>query len=334
MNLNERISLFSSLGNIIAEKDNLTINTSFDRIKYSNPWFSQENILLSLSSVSKMLAKEALIDWTSKYDFKSTSNKKKVFIIMAGNLPLVGFHDFLSVLISGNVAVVKLSSKDNILPRILIELMISIDPRISEFINVVDNIIDLNVDAVIATGSDNSSKYFDYYFKGFKSIIRKNRRSVAILDDSESESQLESLADDVFSYYGLGCRSVSKIYIPVDYDLNKLFKSFFKYNPIINNIKYANNYDYNKTIYLMNKENLLDNGFVIFKEDQSIQSPVATIFYEYYNSRKDLNNYINLHRNLFQCVVSNTDIPFGQSQFPKLTDYADQKDTIEFLLSI
>ena len=334
MNLNERISLFSSLGNIIAEKDNLTINTSFDRIKYSNPWFSQENILLSLSSVSKMLAKEALIDWTSKYDFKSTSNKKKVFIIMAGNLPLVGFHDFLSVLISGNVAVVKLSSKDNILPRILIELMISIDPRISEFINVVDNIIDLNVDAVIATGSDNSSKYFDYYFKGFKSIIRKNRRSVAILDDSESESQLESLAVDVFSYYGLGCRSVSKIYIPVDYDLNKLFKSFFKYNPIINNIKYANNYDYNKTIYLMNKENLLDNGFVIFKEDQSIQSPVATIFYEYYNSRKDLNNYINLHRNLFQCVVSNTDIPFGQSQFPKLTDYADQKDTIEFLLSI
>lgn len=334
MNLNERISLFSSLGNIIAEKDNLTINTSFDRIKYSNPWFSQENILLSLSSVSKMLAKEALIDWTSKYDFKSTSNKKKVFIIMAGNLPLVGFHDFLSVLISGNVAVVKLSSKDNILPRILIELMISIDPRISEFINVVDNIIDLNVDAVIATGSDNSSKYFDYYFKGFKSIIRKNRRSVAILDDSETESQLESLADDVFSYYGLGCRSVSKIYIPVDYDLNKLFKSFFKYNPIINHIKYANNYDYNKTIYLMNKENLLDNGFVIFKEDQSIQSPVATIFYEYYNSRKDLNNYINLHRNLFQCVVSNTDIPFGQSQFPKLTDYADQKDTIEFLLSI
>ena len=333
MNLNERISLFSSLGNIIAEKDNQTINTSFDRIKNSNPWFSQENVLLSLSSVSKMLTKEALIDWTSKYDFKSTS-KKKVFIIMAGNLPLVGFHDFLSVLISGNVAVVKFSSKDNILPRILIELMIAIDIRISEFINIVDNIIDLNIDAVIATGSDNSSKYFDYYFKGFKSIIRKNRRSVAILDGSESESQLESLADDVFSYYGLGCRSVSKIFTPVDYDLNKLFKSFFKYNPIINHIKYANNYDYNKTIYLMNKEKLLDNGFVILKKDQSIQSPVATIFYEYYNSRKDLNNYINSNRNLFQCVVSNTDIPFGQSQFPKLTDYADQQDTIEFLLSI
>jgi hypothetical protein len=281
-----------------------------------------------------MLTEEALIDWTSEYDFKSTLNEKKVFIIMAGNLPLVGFHDFLSVLISGNVAVVKLSSKDNILPRILIELMISIDHRISEYINIVDNIIDLNVDAVIATGSDNSSKYFDYYFKGFKSIIRKNRRSVAILDGSESESQLESLADDVFSYFGLGCRSVSKVYIPVDYDLNKLFKSFFKYNPIINHIKYANNYDYNKTIYLMNKEKLLDNGFVIFKEDQSIQSPVATIFYEYYNSRVDLNNFIKSNRSLFQCIVSNKDIPFGQSQFPKLTDYADQKDTIEFLLSI
>ena len=334
MNLKERISLFSSLGNLISDKDNPSIYTSFHLIKTSNPWFSEENISLSLSSISKMLTEEALIDWTSIYYFKSNLNEKKVFIIMAGNLPLVGFHDFLSVLISGNVAVVKLSSKDNILPRILIELMISIDPRISEYINIVDNIIDLNVDAVIATGSDNSSKYFDYYFKGFKSIIRKNRRSVAILDGSESEIQLESLADDVFSYFGLGCRSVSKIYIPIDYDLNKLFKSFFKYNPIINNIKYANNYDYNKTIYLMNKENLLDNGFVIFKEDQSIQSPVATIFYEYYNSRVDLNNYIKSNRNLFQCIVSNKDIPFGQSQFPKLTDYADQKDTIEFLLSI
>ena len=334
MNLKERISLFSSLGNLISDKDNPSINTSFHLIKTSNPWFSDENISLSLSSISKMLTEEALIDWTSKYDFKSTLNEKKVFIIMAGNLPLVGFHDFLSVLISGNVAVVKLSSKDNILPRILIELMISIDSRISKFIYIVDNIIDLNVDAVIATGSDNSSKYFDYYFKGFKSIIRKNRRSVAILDGAESEIQLESLADDVFSYFGLGCRSVSKIYIPIDYDLNKLFKSFFKYNPIINHIKYANNYDYNKTIYLMNKEKLLDNGFVIFKEDQSIQSPVATIFYEYYNSRDNLNNYIKSNRNLFQCIVSNEDTPFGQSQFPKLTDYADQKDTIEFLLSI
>ena len=334
MNLKERIYLFSSLGNLIADNDNPKIITSFHQIKTSNPWFTDENISLSLSSVSKMLNEEALIDWTSKYDFKPTLNEKKVFIIMAGNLPLVGFHDFLSVLISGNVAVVKLSSKDNILPRILIELMISIDSRISEFINIVDNIIDLNVDAVIATGSDNSSKYFDYYFKGFKSIIRKNRRSIAILDGSEAESQLESLADDVFSYFGLGCRSVSKVYIPVDYDLNKLFKSFFKYNPIINHIKYANNYDYNKTIYLMNKEKLLDNGFVIFKEDRSIQSPVATIFYEYYSSRDNLNNYIKSNRNLFQCIVSNKDIPFGQSQFPKLTDYADQKDTIEFLLSI
>lgn len=334
MNLKERISLFSTLGNLIANKDNPTINTSFDSIKTSNPWFSEENISLSLSSVSKMLDEEALINWTSKYDFKSKSNKSKVFIIMAGNLPLVGFHDFLSVLISGNIAVVKLSSKDNILPKILIEIMISIDSRIADFINIVDNIIDLNIDAVIATGSDNSSKYFNYYFKGFKSIIRKNRRSVAILDGSESVNQLESLAVDVFSYFGLGCRSVSKIYIPTDYDLNKLFKSFFKYNSIINHFKYANNYDYNKTIYLMNKEELLDNGFVIFKEDKSIQSPVATIFYEYYNSREDLNNYINLNRNLFQCIVSNLDIPFGQSQFPKLTDYADQKDTIEFLLSI
>ena len=334
MNLKERISLFSTLGNLIANKDNPTINTSFDSIKTSNPWFSEENISLSISSISKMLDEEALINWTSKYDFKSKSTKSKVFIIMAGNLPLVGFHDFLSVLISGNIAVVKLSSKDNILPKILIEIMISIDSRIADFINIVDNIIDLNIDAVIATGSDNSSKYFNYYFKGFKSIIRKNRRSVAILDGSESVNQLESLAVDVFSYFGLGCRSVSKIYIPTDYDLNKLFKSFFKYNPIINHLKYANNYDYNKTIYLMNKEKLLDNGFVIFKEDKSIQSPVATIFYEYYNSREDLNNYINLNRNLFQCIVSNLDIPFGQSQFPKLTDYADQKDTIEFLLSI
>ena len=331
MNLKERISLFSTLGNLIANKDNPTINTSFDSIKTSNPWFSEENISLSLSSVSKMLNEEALINWTSKYDFKSKSNKSKVFIIMAGNLPLVGFHDFLSVLISGNIAVIKLSSKDNILPKILIEIMISIDSRIADFINIVDNIIDLNIDAVIATGSDNSSKYFNYYFKGFKSIIRKNRRSVAILDGSESENQLESLAVDVFSYFGLGCRSVSKIYIPTDYDLNKLFKSFFKYNSIINHLKYANNYDYNKALFLLNKEIFLENGFLIITENAALHSAIGVLHYEFFSNESDVLQDLKLQNDHIQCVVSANHVLYGETQFPNLSDYADNVDTLKFL---
>tara|TARA_B110000914_G_scaffold414_1_gene394 strand:+ start:4674 stop:5675 length:1002 start_codon:yes stop_codon:yes gene_type:complete len=330
MNLQDRILLFSALGDQIKRDPNIFFEDSLNNAKISNSWFTEDNIDVSLSSLLKFLEFNNLLKWVSNYSFIN-KNIKSILIIMAGNIPFVGFHDLMCVLISGNKAIVKMSSKDNILITTIINNLILLEPKMKDFILVTKDVVKANFDAIIATGSDNSSKYFDYYFKSTNSIIRKNRRSIAILDGTESDLELSGLADDVFLYFGLGCRSVSKLFLPVNYDLDKLFKAFFKYSDVINHQKYSNNYDYNKTIYLMNKENLLDNGFILLKEDVSIQSPISMLFYEFYNSRNELDKYINDNNNLFQCIISKDDIDFGQSQFPKLDDYADNIDTLEFL---
>jgi|TARA_B110000263_G_scaffold52887_1_gene44336 hypothetical protein len=330
MNLQDRILLFSALGDQIKRDPNIFFEDSLNNAKISNSWFTKDNIDVSLSSLLKFLEFNNLLKWVSNYSFIN-KNIKSILIIMAGNIPFVGFHDLMCVLISGNKAIVKMSSKDNILITTIINNLILLEPKMKDFILVTKDVVKANFDAIIATGSDNSSKYFDYYFKSTNSIIRKNRRSIAILDGTESDLELSGLADDVFLYFGLGCRSVSKLFLPVNYDLDKLFKAFFKYSDVINHQKYSNNYDYNKTIYLMNKENLLDNGFILLKEDVSIQSPISMLFYEFYNSRNELDKYINDNNNLFQCIISKDDIDFGQSQFPKLDDYADNIDTLEFL---
>ena len=330
MNLQDRILLFSALGDQIKRDPNIFFEDSLNNAKISNSWFTKDNIDVSLSSLLKFLEFNNLLEWVSNYSFIN-KDIKSILIIMAGNIPFVGFHDLMCVLISGNKAIVKMSSKDNILITTIINNLILLEPKMKDFILVTKDVVKANFDAIIATGSDNSSKYFDYYFKSTNSIIRKNRRSIAILDGTESDLELSGLADDVFLYFGLGCRSVSKLFLPVNYDLDKLFKAFFKYSDVINHQKYSNNYDYNKTIYLMNKENLLDNGFILLKEDVSIQSPISMLFYEFYNSRYELDKYINDNNNLFQCIISKDDIDFGQSQFPKLDDYADNIDTLEFL---
>ena len=330
MNLQDRILLFSALGDQIKRDPNIFFEDSLNNAKISNSWFTKDNIDVSLSSLLKFLEFNNLLKWVSNYSFIN-KNIKSILIIMAGNIPFVGFHDLMCVLISGNKAIVKMSSKDNILITTIINNLILLEPKMKDFILVTKDVVKANFDAIIATGSDNSSKYFDYYFKSTNSIIRKNRRSIAILDGTESDLELSGLADDVFLYFGLGCRSVSKLFLPVNYDLDKLFKALLKYSDVINHQKYSNNYDYNKTIYLMNKENLLDNGFILLKEDVSIQSPISMLFYEFYNSRNELDKYINDNNNLFQCIISKDDIDFGQSQFPKLDDYADNIDTLEFL---
>jgi len=332
MNLNERISLFSSLGKLISNSPNVFEEVVSQAI-IINPWFTKDHIITSFLSISQMLDEENLHNWISNYDL-SHIKSKKVLIIMAGNVPMVGFHDLLCVLISGHSAIIKFSSKDNVLMKFIIDKLISISSEIKNRINIVDDFVKCKFDALIATGSDNSSKYFDYYFKDYKSIIRKNRRSVAILNGNESDEDLKMLAKDIFLYFGLGCRNVSKIFLPKNYKTDKLFNAFYEYKEQINHIKYSNNYDYNKTVYLMNGEKLLDNGFVLLKEDTSIQSPVATIFFEYYNNRSKLDKYIMENRSLFQCVVSKENIQFGQTQFPKINDYSDQIDTIEFLIDI
>ena len=333
MTLKERISLFSSLGELIKNSLDAKFEEKINQAIQLNPWFTKHHIKTSFDSISQMLERENLVNWIGSYNLSETKSKD-VLIITAGNIPIVGFHDLLCVLICGHKAILKISSKDNILMKYIIELLIAIDSRIADYIVIVDDIVKSNYDALIATGSDNSSKYFNYYFKDYKSIIRKNRRSVAILNGEETDEDLKQLAKDIFLYFGLGCRNVSKLYLPSGYDTDKLFNAFFDYKDVINHLKYSNNYDYNKTVYLMNSEKLLDNGFVLLKEDKSIQSPVATVFFEYYNNRSDLNDFIEENKVLFQCIVSKDDIEFGQTQFPKINDYSDQVDTIEFLLSI
>ena len=333
MTLKERISLFSSLGELIKNSLDAKFEEKINQAIQLNPWFTKHHIKTSFDSISQMLEEENVVNWIGSYNLSETKSKD-VLIITAGNIPIVGFHDLLCVLICGHKAILKISSKDNILMKYIIELLISIDSRIVDYIIIVDDVVKSNYDALIATGSDNSSKYFNYYFKDYKSIIRKNRRSVAILNGEETGEDLKQLAKDIFLYFGLGCRNVSKLYLPSGYNTDKLFNAFFDYKDVINHLKYSNNYHYNKTVYLMNSEKLLDNGFVLLKEDNSIQSPVATVFFEYYNNRSDLNDFIEENKVLFQCIVSKDDIEFGQTQFPKINDYSDQIDTIEFLLSI
>ena len=333
MTLNERILLFSSLGDIVKNISGDSFDNIVNEAKLVNPWFTHEHVKSSFSSLSKLLNEDNLRNWILKYDFNNIE-VKDILIIMAGNIPMVGFHDLLCVLICGHNAILKFSSKDNVLMEYVVDLLISIDSTVKNRVKIIDDIVKCKFDGLIATGSDNSSKYFNYYFKDYKSIIRKNRRSIAILNGNETDEDLRMLARDIFLYFGLGCRNVSKIYIPVDYNTDKLFNAFFEYKDVINHLKYSNNYDYNKTVYLMNGEKLLDNGFVLLKEDTSIQSPVATVFYEYYSSKADLDKFIKENNSLFQCVVGEGNISFGQAQFPNLSDYADQVDTVEFLINI
>ena len=256
---------------------------------------------------------------------------------MAGNIPLVGFHDFLSVLISGHNVIVKQSSNDKHLLPFIAKFLEHIEPNFKGRIYFTDEKL-RNFDAVIATGSNNTARYFEYYFKNKPSIIRNNRNSIAILTGNESESELKELSNDIFRYYGLGCRNVSKLYVPKGYNFDYFFKAIYHWNPIIEKAKYANNYDYNKAVYLMSEFQMLENGFLMIKEDQSFSSPIATVFYETYTDLNELKIQLNLVKDQIQCIVANgfsdNEIPFGQSQNPKLWEYADNMDSIAFLLKI
>ena len=277
-----------------------------------------------------------LNEWIGKYNFNNIPSKK-VAIIMAGNIPLVGFHDFLSVLITGHEVVVKQSSNDKHLLPYLAKYIEHVEPEFKGKITFTEEKLQ-DFDAVIATGSDNTARYFEYYFKGKPSIIRKNRNSVAVLTGRETDDELKLLSEDVFRYYGLGCRNVSKLFVPKNYEFNAFFNGMFDWNPIIHQHKYANNYDYNKAVYIMSEFDLLENGFLMIKEDQSYSSPIATLFYEYYDDIDELKLKLQDNKNNIQCVVSNgiveNSVAFGQTQHPQLWDYADDIDTIAFLINI
>lgn len=298
-----------------------------------NGWFTPEQVQFSVQSWAKALTEDNLNQWLSNYDF-SKNEPKKVGLVLAGNIPLVGFHDFLSVLISGHDVLVKTSSNDQHLLKFLAKYLISIQPELNSKITFVEGKLE-GFDAVIATGSNNTARYFEYYFKDKPSIIRKNRNSVAVLDGTETFEDLVGLGEDIFRYFGLGCRNVSKLFVPKGYNFDNFFKVMYEYRDVIQYEKYANNYDYNKAVFLMSNFQLLDNEFLTIKEDVSYASPISSVFYEFYESLEEITTRLNADAEQIQCVVSKNLIPnsvaFGQTQQPKLWDYADNVDTLAFL---
>ncbi len=357
MTINQRKKTLISLGKLLAlfkkdkidnrdlpKKYNPYIEAIQHIIKHSheqNAWFTKENILFALQSWADALTPKKIDKWLDNYTFNEKT-PKTVGVIMAGNIPLVGFHDFISVLMSGNKIKAKLSSNDKQLLPILAKFMVDDNPKLKDFIEFTDEKLD-NIDAIIATGSNNSARYFEYYFGKYPHIIRKNRNSIAVLTGNETEEELTKLADDIMRYFGLGCRNVSKIFVPKNYDFNQLFKALLKYKDLIKYQKYANNYDYNKAIYLMSvdqqvRNSLLDNGLVLLKEDIHYSSPIGTVFYEYYDDIEQVMKIIEKDKDKIQAVVSKADIPkaipFGTTQQPELWDYADGVDTMRFLLGL
>lgn len=302
--------------------------------KHHNGWFTEENIHFSLKGWSELLTEEKLSEWLSNYNLED-NQPKTVALILAGNIPLVGFHDFLSVLITGNKVLAKLSSNDKALLPLIANYLIEIEPSLKDKIVFTEEKLD-SFDAVIATGSNNTARYFEHYFSKGPNIIRRNRNSVGVLTGNETSEELTALGEDIFRYYGLGCRSVSKLFVPEGYDFDGFFKAIYDFNSLIQQAKYANNYDYNKAVYLMSEFKILENGFLMLKEDKSYASPIASVFYETYSSSEELKQKLKVEEEKIQCIVAKdfikNEIPFGQTQTPELNDYADGVDTVDFLL--
>ncbi len=349
MTVEKRIEAFAKLGEFLSQfqpegivrNDAVAMNNMFfdpfnlqvKRASEFNGWFTKDNVLISFSKWANILNKNNLNKWIESYDL-SNIKRKKVGVIMAGNIPLVGFHDFLVVLISGHELIAKQSSSDAYFLPLIAKYLEYVEPDFKGLISFTDERM-TDFDAVIATGSNNTARYFDYYFGKYPSIIRRNRNSAAVLTGDESEEDLQNLGEDIFRYFGLGCRSVSKLFVPRNYDFDHLFKAIYDYKDVLNYDKYINNYDYNKAVYLMSQYQLLENGFLMLKEDKSYASPIATLFFEYYDDAITLEHRLQNDKESIQCLVGKSNqikmVPFGQTQNPQLWDYADDVDTMSFL---
>ena len=331
----QNINNLVRLGELLSKTEQF--NDIFDKAEQQNSWFTRANVIFAFKSWSDALSENNVKQWLSQYQLPQTTSSKKILIIMAGNLPLVGLHDLLCVLVTGHKAIVKLSSNDCVLLPYLITQMKTFAPEWTEAVTFTDDKV-TEYDAVIATGSDNTARYFEYYFGKKPHIIRKNRHSVAVLTGKETPEELFALGKDIFLYYGLGCRSISKLFVPKGYDFNLLFQAIYPYKDIIQEQKYANNYDYNKAVYLMSLFQLLENGFLLLKEDEHYGSPIATLFYEYYTDVDSLKEKLTTDAEKIQCVVTHNftteEVAFGETQTPQLWDYADGVDTLNFLLKL
>ena len=335
MKVTDRIRAFAALGKLIEGMMEQELGQLAEQAYRRNNWFTEESVRLAVKGVLQYLNEKKLEKWLARYDIRDQT--AKVGVVMAGNIPLVGFHDLLAVLASGNQIHAKLSSKDELLLPTIVDELLAIEPRFKARIHFVDKLN--KVDAIIATGSDNSSRYFEYYFSRYPHIIRKNRTACGVIRGDEDNDALMALGRDIFTYFGLGCRNVSKLYIPPDYPMNQILHALEAFHHVQDHHKYRNNYDYNKSIYLVNQAPHFDNGVILLKESEAIASPISVVFYQYYRNENQLKSILQENSQKIQCIISEEgwypgSIPFGKAQLPELWDYADHLDTMEFLTGL
>lgn len=342
MKLEKRINAFVKLGQqlpVAVRDPNQPLGQSALTAQHINPWFIPENVICAVDSIAhEWLHTNKLEEWIETYpeQYFNPDLKKNVGVIMAGNIPLVGFHDFLCVLITGHKIIIKLSSKDGDLMGAVAKMLIAIEPAFGDCIQVSEGPIK-GYDAVIATGSDSSARYFDFYFRNYPSLIRGHRNGLALLSGNETDDELALLSNDIFTYFGLGCRNVSKLLVPEGYNFNRLIGSMSRWKNLVNHHRYANNYEYNRTILLMNQTPHLDTGFALIVPNEKLDAQVATVNYQEYSGINSAIDYIKVNDSKIQCVATQLSIDhsrrvqLGDTQKPKLNDYSDGIDTIEFL---
>ena len=348
LSLDQRIISFSRLGDVLSclpeckesntpfyfktdwQAEYLKIKTISTEI---NQWFTSEFIDHALLSIAQSLSEAKIRKWLSNYSYCEISGDKRIGVIMAGNIPLVGFHDFISVLISGNYFIGKVSSKEGGLIEMIAKILIDIEPHFKNFISFSSSEPN-HIDGLIATGSNNTARYFKYGYKNIPSIIRKNRNSISILTGEESNTELQALANDIFLYFGLGCRNISKLIVPLNYNFNPLISALDKYNSFTLHKGYMNNYLYQSAIHKTENIKVIDNGYLILKEAFEISSPIGVLYYQYFKNDKEIKEILDVQAEKIQCITSKKElgnIPFGKTQFPDLWDYSDNVDTINFL---
>ena len=320
-------------GNLSDEKWKSRIDDAVLYAQQHNRWFTEDSIRVCLENWKDALQLSSLEQFVKEQNITVTDSPKSVALIMAGNIPLVGFHDFLCVLLTGNVAVLKLSSDDKFLLPLFVEILSDVEPAVESKVRYSAQKLE-GFDAVIATGSNNSARYFEHYFGKYPHIIRKNRTSVAVLKGDETKEEIEALGKDIFTYYGLGCRNVSHLIIPENFKLDNFFEGILPYSEVGNHNKYQNNYEYQKAIYLLNGDAFLDNNFFMVKEDEGLFSHLGVAHYHRYTKEEEVEQYLAEHKEKIQCVVGKDFIPFGEAQSPSLSDFADGVNTVEFLKNL
>ena len=341
MNATERITALAALGERLLQPD-AYLEALMQRTLYNNAWFTIENQQLALDNIARhFLQKTTLNSWASRYRLRPDGPGKTVGMVMAGNIPLVGFHDLVCTFAAGHKAQIKLSDKDKFLLPYLLKLLREIAPDTEPYFEIVEKLN--GFDAVIATGSNNTARYFEAYFGKYPHIIRKNRNAVAVLTGNETPDELGELGKDIFTFFGLGCRNVSKLFLPEDYDFNPLLETLHQYRSLALHHKYKNNFDYNLALAMLNRTPYYNNGCLILQENPQTASPIAMVHYEYYSSPRVLGEKIAGAREEIQCVVGNAErlqlpgvdfVPFGKSQQPGLDDYPDGVDVMKFLESL